>query len=110
MRPFDARLTVRRGRGRGGATLGFDSKAWDMVSVAVMEAGLEQQLRANPVLAATLLTTGNAFLAEAARTDSTWGIGMDAENAARAPRSAWGRNLHGRVMMRQRAALRTAPQ
>ena len=78
---------------------------WDDVSEAVMEAGAEQQLGACAGLRDALMATGDAYLAEANPYDSTWGIGLSVAAAARTPRAAWGRNKHGEILMRRRAAL-----
>ena len=84
---------------------GLDSKLWDDISELVMEAGAQQQLDANEHLRNVLMSTGDAYLAEASPWDSVWGIGLSAERARGVPRSAWGQNKHGKLLMRRRAAL-----
>ena len=105
-RPFQLK-GARSMLGRG-SLQGLNVEAWDNVAQAVMEAGAEQQLRANAPLCNILMGTGSAYIAEANPYDSRWGIGLSAAAAASVPRASWGANWHGKILMRRRDALEGA--
>jgi ribA/ribD-fused uncharacterized protein len=94
---FDARkLTNAR------ALKGLNVLEWDRVSEMVMETAARGQLAVHGTFRAALAATGTALIAEASEHDSSWGIGYDAAAAISVPRSAWGDNRHGKLLMRLR--------
>ena len=97
----------------GRAVTGFEPTRWSHAAVRAVEHALYQKFDQNAAMRATLLDTGDAELVEAAAYDRVWGIGYNATDAATTPRSRWGLNLLGRLLVRVRFRLRAqmpAPQ
>lgn len=81
----------------------FDSSRWNSVKFDIVKAGSRAKYEQNPDLMEELLSTGGAILAEASPKDFIWGIGLDADTAAKTPLSQWpGENLMGRALMELR--------
>ena len=96
-KPADMKALGRKVRG-------FADGPWDAIKVAVVERGNTLKFSQHPDLAAALLATGDAHLAEASPMDAVWGIGTRSRD-----RSKWrGQNLLGIVLMSVRTALRLA--
>lgn len=87
----------------------FDPEAWlssEHSADEAMERACYLKFSQNEHLAVMLLATGNRELAEAAKNDQVWGIGFSEAQAATAPRSEWGENRLGHVLMRVRSRIR----
>ena len=95
----------------GGQLVGLNALQWDALRVAVMDLAVRQQAAGCAAFAERLLSTGDAWLAEAT-SDAYWGIGMNEAEAARVPpqnrRMAFGKNHHGVALMLERSRLRAA--
>ena len=77
----------------------FDSAKWDAVKFEIVKEGNRAKFKQNPDLMKALLNTG-----EASPKDYIWGIGLDADTAAKTPSSDWpGKNLLGKVLMELRS-------
>ena len=95
----------------GGQLVGLNALQWDALRVAVMDLAVRQQAAGCAAFAERLLSTGDAWLAEAT-SDAYWGIGMNEAEAARVPpqnrRMTFGTNHHGVALMLERSRLRAA--
>jgi ribA/ribD-fused uncharacterized protein len=83
----------------------FDQKKWEKYRYCIVRRGNLLKFQQNPDLARLLLSTRRTVLAEAAPRDRIWGIGCGVAAAPRLPRSEWGKNLLGRVLMDVRGEL-----
>ena len=64
-------------------------------------------LASNPALRSTLLSTGDAYIAEASIKDTVWGIGLRlGDPRVKDPRKWKGGNLLGRTLMQVREKLK----
>ena len=82
---------------------GFEQEAWDARKYDIVVEGNKAKFGQNPDLKAFLLSTGDAFLAEASPYDKIWGIGLDRETALKGTVEHWqGENLLGCVLMEVR--------
>ncbi len=82
----------------------FDCKVWNEVKYEVVKTANKAKFGQNPDLKAKLLETGDSILAEASPKDAVWGIGLDADAAAKTDPSEWpGQNLLGKILMELRA-------
>lgn len=98
---------------QGRRVRGFDAKMWEEARVGVVERANRLKFQTGSVsggpagsLRAKLLATGNRELVEASPYDKVWGIGMKGDEAMDTPRSEWGQNLLGQVLMTIRAELK----
>lgn len=81
----------------------FDPEAWNAVKYDIVKTGNRAKYEQNPDLKKMLLNTGSAILAEASPWDKIWGIGLDAEAAAKTGPDDWpGENLLGKILMELR--------
>lgn len=100
--PFQAREL-------GFQVLGFQEEIWKARRLEVVVSANLPKFRSHPDLAAFLLGTGNAVLAEASPTDLVWGTGIDALSPhARDPRRWTGLSLLGFALMEVRDRLRAS--
>jgi len=90
----------------GRAVSNFDGKQWDSKARDLVRDGCLLKFRQNPEMRRTLLETGDATLVEASPYDNIWGIGYDANKALQVPKSSWGKNWLGLVLMEVRDTLR----
>lgn len=85
----------------------FDKQAWEDNKVRIVYEGCRAKFEQNPKLKKKLLDTGESIMAEASPYDKIWGIGMDAETAAKTYHDNWpGENLLGRILMTLRDEFR----
>ena len=83
-------------------------KVWDDVSEQLVFYGVREKFFQNERARNLLLSTGSALLCEAAPNDSTWGIGMSADDPDVDHPDKWrGENHLGRVLMRVRSDVRS---
>ena len=81
----------------------FDPKTWDSISYDVVKTANRAKFEQNPDLMKMLLDTGDSIIAEASPNDKIWGIGMDAETAAKTDSADWaGKNKLGKILMELR--------
>lgn len=83
----------------------WDQKIWDEYKFQIVKQGLMYKFCQQPQLLQLLLSTGNAYLAEASSQDRIWGIGFDSSSAKSAGSEAWGQNLLGKGLMEVRSIL-----
>ena len=80
---------------------------WDENCRQIVKRGVKAKLLQNPAILETLLGTGNAVLAECARGDEIWGIGINLHDSDWKDISNWkGKNYLGRILMQLREELR----
>ncbi len=85
----------------------YNENLWKTIRPQVMRRGLRAKFQQNPELLLSLLSTGNAILAECAPRDAIWGIGLAIDDPRSEDTKEWrGRNLLGRALMRVREDLR----
>jgi len=82
----------------------YQAPVWEAARYTVMVHILLSKFGQNPDLAAVLLASGSAQVAEASPFDDTWGIKFDAANAE-VNRHRWGRNLLGQALVQARVTL-----
>ena len=81
----------------------FDPKTWDSISYDVVKTANRAKFEQNPDLMKMLLDTGDSIIAEASPNDKIWGIGMNAETAAKTDSADWtGKNKLGKILMELR--------
>jgi ribA/ribD-fused uncharacterized protein len=90
----------------GRAVANFKADKWNAVCQELVFKGNLAKFSQNDYLKTKLLDTGDKILVEASPYDRIWGIGYNAKDALTVPKSAWGTNWLGQVLMRVRAALR----
>ena len=84
----------------------YDDNRWNGIRQMVVYEGLYEKFSQNKELAAQLLATGNALLAECAVKDRIWGIGLSMRDPDRIDRTKWnGQNLLGYALMMVRDKL-----
>lgn len=84
----------------------FNSALWDKTKYAIVKRGIRAKFLQNTDITEILLSTNNAVLAECARNDEQWGIGIDIDDERRFFPSNWnGTNLLGRILMEIRQEL-----
>ena len=84
----------------------FNSALWDKTKYAIVKRGIRAKFLQNTDITEILLSTNNAVLAECARNDEQWGIGIDINDDIRFDTSNWkGTNLLGRILMEIRQEL-----
>lgn len=100
---------------------GLDPDAWAAVRMEVVERGnylkftqgnsavsMKMDDKGEPVpLRNLLLGTEDRESAETSRFDRVWGIGLDADTAARTSRSKWGLSLLGEALTNFRDKIRS---
>jgi ribA/ribD-fused uncharacterized protein len=84
----------------------FDKHIWNQNKLTIMKTANLEKYKKNPELLAVLLDTDDKGIAEAAPWDAIWGIGMNANKAKQTPKSAWGQNLLGKILMEVRDELK----
>ena len=85
----------------------FDSELWEKTCRTVVKRGVKAKFSQNEDILKTLLSTGNALLAECSPYDKKWGIGIDINDPDRLVIAKWkGKNLLGRILMEVREELR----
>lgn len=78
----------------------FDGRLWKGICQMVVYEGLKQKFLQNEDLMVELLATKDAILAECARTDDIWGIGLGMDDPRRLDIKEWnGQNLLGFALM-----------
>ena len=88
---------------------GFDAHLWDDISRIIVRRGIKAKFSQNPEIQKTLLSTGNALLAECSPYDKIWGIGIGPTDPMRFHVSAWnGENKLGITLMEVRDYIRRA--
>ena len=88
------------------AVAGYDDKRWCASRFDAAVRGNFAKFSQNDELKEYLLSTGNSVLVAADPKDRLWGIGLDAETAAKIPEENWpGQNLLGQALMRVREML-----
>ena len=73
----------------GRQVAGYVQEIWDEAKLDIVIKGNMLKFTQNLVFQSELLATGDALLVEASPVDKIWGIGLDAEAAAKIPRSKW---------------------
>lgn len=97
---------VARIKELGRSVAGYDDCLWSGVRQVVVYNGLLAKFRQNDDLAAKLLATEEAWLAECAVKDRVWGIGLSMDDPDRLDPARWkGKNLLGFALMAARAEL-----
>ena len=84
----------------------YDDKKWDEARLQICIDGAYLKFSQNEDLKIALLSTGNAEIAEAAKDDKIWGIGMTGDEAKKVGKAGWkGQNLLGQALMAVRERL-----
>ena len=84
----------------------YDDALWNGIRQIVVYKGLLEKFRQNPELKEKLLSTAPHTLAEAARQDKIWGIGISNHDECRFEPELWnGQNLLGFTLMLVREVL-----
>ena len=99
------RSDPRRCAALGQSVAKYDETVWLRRARDLLEAGLFLKFAQDRSLATYLLATGKRELVHASPHDAQWGIGLDEAAASNTPRSAWGHNWLGQVLMRVRSRL-----
>ena len=90
----------------GRSVLGYSDTVWNGIRQIVVYRALLEKFRQNPDLKAQLLATHPHTLAECARQDKIWGIGMTMHDEYRFEPDLWpGQNLLGFTLMTVRDEL-----
>lgn len=85
----------------------YDSAVWNGVRQLVMYDAVKAKFSQNEKLKEKLLSTGNAVLAECAKNDLVWGIGLHADEPECLDTDKWhGQNLLGFTLMKVREELK----
>lgn len=86
---------------------GYNDVIWNGVRQIVIYEGLMAKFTQNWELRQQLLGTGDSILAECARGDLIWGIGLAMDDPGRFDTGCWhGKNLLGFALMKVRDSLR----
>ena len=97
---------VSKVKALGRAVRNYNDIIWNGVRQIIVYKGLLAKFSQNEDLKEKLLSTGNIILAEAARTDAVWGIGISIKDNARFDMNKWrGKNLLGFALMQVRKEL-----
>lgn len=89
----------------------YDDHIWNGRRQIIVFRGLMEKFGQNPELKATLLKTGDAFLAECEPNDRIWGIGMPLDDPRRLNPAEWdGQCLLGYTLMEVREQLKRNEQ
>merc|ERR1711879_660372 len=90
-----------------GGVRNFDDKVWRSRLESIAYEVVLQKFGSSSELKKVLLDTGDAILAEAAPTDSIWGIGLPASDYRATDPDQWlGTNILGYALMQARKTLR----
>lgn len=95
----------KRQKSLGRQVKNFDAKVWNDNCEEIVTQGNVYKFYQNKSLMKELLDTGNATLVEASPWDSTWGVGVTAEQyiiLIKAEKELPGRNLLGKCIMKAR--------
>lgn len=85
----------------------YDDHLWNGMRQIVVYKSVYAKFSQNTDIQETLLSTGDAFLAECEPTDKIWGIGMDLASGQACSRDNWqGQNLLGYTLMSVRSELK----
>lgn len=85
----------------------FRADIWEQVCRAIVKRGVKAKFSQNTSIMETLLSTGEALLAECSPYDKIWGIGIDIADPKRFNCTKWnGSNYLGRILMEVREELR----
>lgn len=84
----------------------YDSAVWNGIRQLVMYDAVKAKFSQNEKIKEKLLSTGNAVLAECAKNDLVWGIGLHADEPECLDTDKWhGQNLLGFTLMKVRGEL-----
>ena len=98
--PFEMRKLGRSVRN-------YDGDTWAGMRQLVARRALKAKFEQNPLIRERLISTGDAVIAECARKDRIWGIGLGMDDPMRFSVDSWpGRNLLGYMLMLVRDELR----
>jgi len=87
----------------------WDQELWDRIVCTVAKTVVLSKFVSDAELRRVLLATGHQLIAEAAKNDRNWGIGLDIKQPEVALPSQWrGANMLGWALMEARTTLRTA--
>lgn len=90
----------------GKGVMGFDSAIWNGLRQLIMYDAVKAKFLQNENLKAILLSTGDAVLAECAKSDLVWGIGLHENKPEVYDTNKWhGQNLLGFTLMKVREEL-----
>jgi len=93
-------------QGIGRKASGFIGSVWSGMCQIVAYKGLLEKFRQNPGLKTQLLSTGDAYLVECARTDKIWACGIRLDDPNHLVADQWdGKNLLGFTLMQVRSTL-----
>ncbi len=92
----------KRVKGLGRKVQNFDPAVWDKYKVLIVKSAVKSKFIFNANLKEKLLSTGDAYLAEASPHDKIWGTGSKSKN----PKFWKGQNLLGLILMEVRGELR----
>lgn len=85
----------------------YKDLVWNGIRQVIVYKGLLEKFRQNDYLKGKLLETGDAILAECARSDKIWGIGLSMHDKDRFDMSKWtGKSLLGFALMMVRDELK----
>mmetsp|Transcript_110370 Transcript_110370/g.276321 ORF Transcript_110370/g.276321 Transcript_110370/m.276321 type:complete len:250 (+) Transcript_110370:53-802(+) len=85
----------------------FDNRLWTEHLEELAFEVVRQKFESDSEIAAVLLSTGDATIAEATRNDKIWGIGIDVgDPRVQDPKQWLGKNILGTALMRTREHLR----
>ena len=97
---------VSKVKALGRAVRNYNDTIWNGVRQITVYKGLLAKFSQNEDLKEKLLSTDKNILAEAARTDPVWGIGISIKDNARFDMNKWrGKNLLGFALMQVRKEL-----
>ena len=97
----------RQQKSLGRKVRGFDPVVWDGVCRGIVYHGNLARFSQDPVLAGTLLKSGEKTIVEASPLDAVWGIGLAADDPRASDPGQWpGTNWLGVALMQVREALR----
>ena len=81
---------------------------WERIVCTVAKTVVLSKFESNAELTCVLLSTGEKLIAEAAKNDCNWGIGLDTKQPEVAVPAQWrGANMLGWALMEARTSLRT---
>lgn len=81
---------------------GYLEEIWNKCRFKVVVNGNYLEFTQNKEMKDILVSTGNREIVEASSKDNIWGIGFNATDAVKKPRSEWGTNLLGKAIMEVR--------
>ncbi len=91
----------------GRAVSNYDDNVWSAIREKIVHTGLIAKFSQNSDLKRQLLDTGDSLLAECAKNELIWGIGVSMKDPNRFDTRKWrGKNLLGSTLMKVREKLR----